>query len=168
MKIFVTKEYFDKSQQRIRELQDRLTKIRIDKTAAYTQDTNTWHDNFAYEHLAREEKQTEKLVADLMADLDNMFVVPRNAPVTTEMVGLYCWVYVTQENETTGARAQCKLGVVPLGAEDISRQMYAYNMPLVHPLVGLYVGDETTVCVPSGEIRMTIQSIEPIQPQEQK
>lgn len=35
-------------------------------------------------------------------------------------------------------------------------------MPLVHPLVGLSVGDETTVRVPSGEIHMTIQTIEPM------
>ncbi len=166
MKIFVTAEYFDKSQRKVRELQDRLAQIRSDKTAAYTDDTNTWHDNFAYEHLTREEKQTEKLVADLLTDLDNMLVVPRNKPAGTETVGLYCWVCVTQENETTGTETECRLGIVPLGAEDISQQMYAYNMPLVHPLVGLSVGDETTVRVPSGEIHMTIQTIEPIQPQE--
>lgn len=166
MKIFVTKEYFDKSQRKVRELQERLAQIRSDKTAAYTEDTNTWHDNFAYEHLTREEKQTEKLVADLLADLDNMLVVPRNKPASTETVGLYCWVYVTQENEEIGVQTECRLGIVPLGAEDIPQQKYAYNMPLVHPLVGLSVGDETTVRVPSGEIHMTIQTIEPIQPQE--
>ncbi|MBR3930483.1 MAG: GreA/GreB family elongation factor [Alphaproteobacteria bacterium] len=166
MKIFVTKEYFDKSQRKVRELQERLAQIRSDKTAAYTQDTNTWHDNFAYEHLTREEKQTEKLVADLLADLDNMLVVPRNKPANTGTVGLYCWVCVTQENETTGAKTKCRLGIVPLGAEDIPQQKYAYNMPLVHPLVGLSVGDEITVRVPSGEIHMTIRTIEPLQPQE--
>ena len=166
MKIFVTKEYFDKSQRKVQELQERLGQIRNDKTAAYTEDTNTWHDNFAYEHLTREEKQTEKLVADLLADLDNMLVVPRNKPATTETVGLYCWGCVTQENEAIGTETECRLGIVPLGAEDISQQMYAYNMPLVHPLVGLSVGDEITVSVPSGEIHMTIQTIEPLQPQE--
>lgn len=166
MKIFVTKEYFDRSQRKVRELQERLAQIRSDKTAAYTEDTNTWHDNFAYEHLTREEKQTEKLVADLLADLDNMLIVPRNKPATTETVGLYCWVCVTQENENTSTETKCRLGIVPLGAEDIPQQKYAYNMPLVHPLVGLSVGDEITVRVPSGEIHMTIQTIEPIQPQE--
>lgn len=166
MKIFVTKEYFDKSQRKVLELQERLAQIRSDKTAAYTEDTNTWHDNFAYEHLTREEKQTEKLVADLLADLDNMLIVPRNKPATTETVGLYCRVCVIQENETTGAETECRLGIVPLGAEDIPQQKYAYNMPLVRPLVGLSVGDEITVRVPSGEIHMTIQTIEPLQPQE--
>ena len=161
MKIFVTKEYFDKSQQKVRELQEQLAQIRTDKTAAYTQDTNTWHDNFAYEHLTREEKQTEKLIADLLADLDNMLVVPRNKPATTETVGLYCWVCVTQENENTGAETECRLGIVPLGAEDIPQQKYAYNMPLVHPLIGLSVGDDVTICVPSGQITTTILSITP-------
>lgn len=164
MKIFVTAEYFDKAERKVRELQDRLAKIRTDKTAAYTQDTNTWHDNFAYEHLTREEKQTEKQVADLMADLDNMCIVPTNRPTTPETVGLYCWVCVTQENENTGMKTQCRLGIVPLGAEDISQQMYAYNMPLVCPLIGLSVGADATVRVPSGEIHMTIQAIEPIKP----
>ena len=160
MKIFVTKEYFDKSQRKVRELQEQLAQIRTDKTAAYTQDTNTWHDNFAYEHLTREEKQTEKLITDLLAELDNMLVVPGNKPANTETVGLYCWVCVTQENETTGAKTECKLGIVPLGAEDVSQQIYAYNMPLVHPLIGMSVGDVVTICVPSGEIHMTIQMIE--------
>ena len=162
MKIFVTQEYFDRTKKRICELNEKLAQIRCDKSAAYTEDTNTWHDNFAYEHLTREEKQTEKLVADLLADLDNMLVVSRNKPVSTETVGLYCWVCVNQENENTSIGAQCRFGIVPLGAEDISQQMYAYNMPLVHPLVGLSVGDEITVRVPSGEIHMTIQTIEPL------
>lgn len=83
MKIFVTAEYFEKCQKRIRELNEKLAQIRCDKTAAYTEDTNTWHDNFAYEHLTREEKQTEKLIADLTTDLNNMLVVPRNKPATT-------------------------------------------------------------------------------------
>lgn len=164
MKIFVTKEYVDKSQQKIQEIQDRLAQIRIDKNAAYTEDTNTWHDNFAYEHLTREEKQTEKLLTDLITDLDNMLIVPNGKPAITENVGLNCWVCVRQENEDTGTETQCRLGIVPLGAEDIPQKLYAYNMPLVQPLLGLSVGDETTVSVPSGEIRMTILSVEPILP----
>ena len=161
MKIFVTKEYFDKSQRKVRELQEQLAQIRTDKTAAYTQDTNTWHDNFAYEHLTREEKQTEKLVADLLAELDNMLVVPGNKPANPKTVGLYCWVCVTQENENASTQTQCRLGIVPLGAEDVSQQIYAYNMPLVHPLIGLSVGDDITICVPSGQITTTILSITP-------
>lgn len=90
MKNFVTSEYFDKFQKRIRELNEKLAQIRTDKTAAYTEDTNTWHDNFAYEHLIREEKQTEKLVADLTADLNNMLIVPVCKPSNTSTVGLYC------------------------------------------------------------------------------
>ena len=160
MKIFVTKEYFDESQRKVRELQERLAQIRSDKTAAYTEDTNTWHDNFAYEHLTREEKQTEKLLADLIADLDNMLIVPTDKPASTETVGLYCWVCVSQESEENGTETRCRLGIVPLGAEDISKKLYAYNMPLVQPLLGLTIGDETTVRVPSDEIRTTVLSIE--------
>lgn len=162
MKIFVTAEYFDKSQQRICELNEKLAQIRSDKVAAYTEDTNTWHDNFAYEHLTREEKQTEKLIADLTTELGNMLIVPTDKPANTNTVGLYCWVCVSQENEETGEQTECRLGIVPLGAENITEKLYAYNIPLVQPLLGLSVGDETTVRVPSGETHIIIKAIETI------
>lgn len=73
---------------------------------------------------------------------------------------MYCWVCVSQENEDTGEQTECRLGIVPLGAENIAEKLYAYNMPLVHPLVGLSVGDETTVRVPSGNICIAIKTIE--------
>ena len=128
MKLFVTPEYFEKSQQKIHELNAQLTQIRHDKTAAYTEDTNTWHDNFAYEHLTRMEKQTQKQIADLMADLDNMHVVPAVVPSVTNSVGLYCSVCVTVENEGTGDQTTCRYGIVPLGAECIADKIYAYNI----------------------------------------
>lgn len=162
MKIFVTQEYFDRTKKRICELNEKLAQIRCDKSAAYTEDTNTWHDNFAYEHLTREEKQTEKYISDLMMDMDNMLIVPTDTVKDINIVGLNCWVCVTQESEDTGIKTKCRLGIVPLGAENIKEKLYAYNTPLVKPLIGLSVGDETTVYVPSGKLYVTIDAIESI------
>lgn len=70
---------------------------------------------------------------------------------------------ISQEDKITGEQTECRLGIVPLGAENIAEKLYAYNMPLVQPLVGLSVGDETTVRVPSGEMTATILSITPFE-----
>ena len=59
MKIFVTKEYLQECSVKIKELQQALEAIRQDKNTAFEGDTNTWHDNFAYENATREEKMAE-------------------------------------------------------------------------------------------------------------
>ncbi len=162
MKLFVTKEYFSKAGERIRDLNATLAKIREEKTAAYNEDTNTWHDNFAYEQLTREEKQTQKLLADLTSEINNMCVVPANIKNNTDKVGLNCSVCVNEENLDTGTETKRQFCIVPLGAEDISKNMYAYNTPLVKSLIGLSVGDEANVRLPSGNILITILSIDKI------
>ncbi len=161
MKLFVTRECFSDAEKRIRELNVTLDKIRADKTAAYTQDTNSWHDNFAYEHLTREEKQTERHLSDLITDFQNMEIVPLGANFNADCVGLYCTVTVNQENLDTGAITQNSFSIVPLGGEDISNKIYAYNMPIVLPLMGLSVGGQANVVMPSGELEITILSINP-------
>lgn len=164
MKLFVTREYFSDAENRIRELTTMLDKIRADKTAAYTQDTNSWHDNFAYEHLTREEKQTERHLADLITEFRNMQIVPLSAKFNSDCVCLYCTVTVSQENLDTGAITQNAFSVVPLGGEDISNKIYAYNMPIVSPLMGLSVGGQANVIMPSGELEITVLSIKPFNP----
>jgi transcription elongation GreA/GreB family factor len=161
MKLFVTREYFSDAENRIRELNVTLDKIRADKTAAYTQDTNSWHDNFAYEHLTREEKQTERHLSDLITEFQNMEIVPLCAQFNADCVGLYCTVTVSQENLNTGAITQNSFSIVPLGGEDITNKIYAYNMPIVSPLMGLSVGGQANVAMPSGELEITILSIYP-------
>lgn len=162
MKLFVTDEYFADSQKKVRNISMRLEQIRADKNAAYTTDTNTWHDNFAYEHLAREEKQTEKLLAELIVDLDNMQVVQQNTTNHTNTVGLYTQIQVQQLNLNTDEEKQYKITIVPIGATDLNKQIYAYNTPLVNPLIGKSVGDEVIVYLPSGDFQITILSIEPL------
>lgn len=48
MKIFVTKEYMNAGNERVKQLERELERIREEKGAALAEDTNAWHDNFAY------------------------------------------------------------------------------------------------------------------------
>lgn len=160
MKIFVTKPYFEKSKKHVDQISDALADIRAEKYQAYTQDTNSWHDNFAYEHLTRQEKQTEKQLTNLMRDLDNMQIVDiESCDRSADVVGLYCWADVVMENLSDDTETKCRLGIVPLGDEDIAHNIYAYSMPIVYPLIGLSVGDEANVRMPSGEMQITILAI---------
>jgi transcription elongation GreA/GreB family factor len=168
MKLFVTREYFSDAEKRIRELNVTLDKIRADKTAAYTQDTNSWHDNFAYEHLTREEKQTERHLSNLITEFQNMEIVPLGANFNADCVGVYCTVTVNQENLDTGAITQKSFSIVPLGGEDVTNKIYAYNMPIVSPLMGLSVGGQVNVVMPSGELEITVLSIKPFNPRGDK
>lgn len=160
MQLFVTDRYFANTQKQIDELTARLAEIRAGKNAAYSEDTNTWHDNFAYEHLTREEKQTQKQLFNLQADLASMTIVT-DRPVSMDTVGLYCWVDVHQENLETGAESDVRIGIVPLGGENIADRIYAYNAPIVYPLMGLPVGADATIQLPSGKIQVSIMAIHP-------
>lgn len=164
MKLFVTGEYLAETKKRITDLRQRLDDIRKNKTAAYNEDTNTWHDNFAYEHLTREEKQTERQLMDAMADLNNMQAVPAGVNASTDTVSLYCMVDLQRENMDTGYITEYRMGIVPLGAQDMTRNLYAYNMPAAYPLFGHTIGDVVTIAIPSGTYTVTIIAINPIQP----
>ncbi len=160
MKIFVTKSYFENSKKHVGQISDALADIRAEKYQAYTQDTNSWHDNFAYEHLTRQEKQTEKQLTNLMCDLDNMQIVDiESCDRSADVVGLYCWADVVMENLSDGAETKSRLGIVPLGDEDIAHNIYAYSMPIVYPLIGLSIGGEANICMPAGEIQITVLEI---------
>ena len=162
MKLFVTAKYFSNTEKQIQALKNKLAQIRDDKNSAYASDTNTWHDNFAYEQLTREEKQTNKFLTDLSSEFGNMQIVSvKSNNNDFKTVGLYCYVCVRQENLTTGETVEKQFDIVPLGGEDITKNIYAYNAPLIKPLMGLAPGDDVTVTLPIGEIQITILSVEP-------
>ena len=50
MKVFVTEKYMKNALEKITQLQKELENIRREKNISFEGDTNTWHDNFAYEN----------------------------------------------------------------------------------------------------------------------
>ena len=87
MKIFVTKEYLQECSVKIKELQQALEAIRQDKNTAFEGDTNTWHDNFAYENATREEKLAEDRLFKAMKDIENYTVFSAVVPDKPKVVG---------------------------------------------------------------------------------
>lgn len=160
MKTFVTPEYMNRCAERVKALQTELARIRADKHAAYAEDTNTWHDNFAYESLTREEMQTENKLLLAIKDLDNCCVFDGNLPDAPHSVGMYCWVKVSEENVATAQQTEKVIGIVPLGVEDYKKQIYSYNSPLAQPLMGARIGDERTIRIPMGTFTLTVLQID--------
>ena len=137
MKTFVTKEYLKLCADKVAELQKALEEIRRDKNVAFEGDTNTWHDNFAYENATREEKLAEDRLFKALRDMDGYTVFSGSAPAHPPEVGL-----------------------VPFGAQDIKNKIFSYNAPIVFPLMGAKVGDERIVKIPLGTFKTKILDIQ--------
>lgn len=162
MSIFVTKEYLQKCTAKIKELQRALEYIRQDKNTAFEGDTNTWHDNFAYESATREEKMTEDRLFKAMKDIENYVVFSSVVPDKPKVVGIYCWVKIMEENIASAKTQEKTIGLVPFGAQDLKNNLYSYNAPLVAPLMGAKVGEERIIKIPIGTFRTKVLDIQKI------
>ncbi len=160
MKIFVTKEYMNAGAERVKQLEKELERIRKEKSAAFAEDTNAWHDNFAYESLTREEKLAENKLFQAVKELDTYRIFDEKTPVAPQMVGIYCWVKVLEENVANMKQMEKTIGLVPLGGEDYKKLIYSYNAPIVFPLMGAKVGDERIIKIPMGTFKYKVLQID--------
>ncbi len=161
MKLFVTREYLENAQERIAQMQQELSYVRAEKRASFDGDTNTWHDNFAYESLTRQEKQLENQIFSAMRDIKDCVVVSASQIPQSNTVGLYCRVRFMEENSITDTEAEKEITIVPVGGENFAQKHYNYNAPTVLPLMGAKVGDVRSVSIPSGQLTVTILEITP-------
>ena len=123
MKIFVTQEYMQSSIARIKQLEAELDHIRKEKNNAFEGDTNSWHDNFAYESLTREEKLAEDKLFKAVREMDNYRVFADTVPANPKIVGIFCWVKVLEENLANLKQQEKTIGLVPLGGEDYKNKI---------------------------------------------
>ena len=162
MTVFVTKEYLQKCTVKIRELQQTLESIRQEKNTAFEGDTNTWHDNFAYESATREEKMTEDRLFKAMKEVENYIVFSAVVPDNPKVVGIYCLVKIIEENIVSAKTQEKTIGLVPFGAQDLKNNLYSYNAPAVAPLMGAKIGEERIIKIPVGTFRTKVLDIQKI------
>lgn len=160
MKTFVTYEYLQSCLENIANLRKNLEDIRSDKHTAFQGDTNTWHDNFAYENATRQEKLAEDRLFKALRDIDDYVVFSDNIQNNPNVVGIYCWVKIIEENTDTDVIDQKTVGIVPFGGQDIKNKIYSYNAPLIFPLIGAKIGEERTIKIPKGTFKIKILSIQ--------
>jgi transcription elongation GreA/GreB family factor len=157
--IFVTKEYFDLKQRELQAKETELAVMRAEKIASYQSDTNTWHDNFAYENAARAEALLRRETRELSEQLKSMTVCPNtraDVPTTAE---IWTFIRVAETNLETSETVEKVIGIAPVGGEDFAKHIYNYRAPIVCALVGARV-DETRIAeVPSGKIKYDVLEI---------
>jgi transcription elongation factor GreA len=140
---FMTTIGRDKLIEKIRLLKGALKKVRAQKGEVAERDGNSWHDNFAFEELERQERMLMGQIAREQARLNSAKVVEKKAGNT---IGIGSKVTV----EFTDGE---KMLVEIVGAEesDPSAGKTSYQSPLGQALMGAKVG-ETRECVVDGKI----------------
>jgi len=158
-KIYVTQEFFEKQQQKIKTIQSRLEDVRMDKAGAFQGDTNTWHDNFGYESATRTEKMTEDELFKLLSEVNNYIIAQPPTSSEPKIVEIWSWVKVLETNIKTQKSLKKTIGIVPVGAEDHKKLIYHYRAPVIAPLLKAKVGDVKTITIPMGIFEMKVLEI---------
>jgi hypothetical protein len=163
MKIFVTKEHYEKAQAKIQEYQNRLAEVRADKAGSFQGDTNTWHDNFGYESATRTEKMVENEFFKFMKDFDDFVICQNLSQNAPKVVEIWTLVKVLETNIKTLKEQERSISIVPVGGEYLKNGIYHYRAPVIAPLIGAKVGDVKQIKIPMGEFKMKILSIQRMQ-----
>ena len=151
--IFVTPGYIRALEDKARVLDARLKEVRAEKNSVYNDDTNAWHDNFAYENAVREERLLKSGLQEISGELNACVVCPNDCKTVPESVEIWTSARVR------AGQGEKTIGVVPLGADDARNNIFNYRAPLVAKILGAKVGDLITVKIPSGEFEYEILEI---------
>jgi transcription elongation GreA/GreB family factor len=157
--IFVVREYLDAEEKKLSRLRSELADITDEKNDAYQSDTNSWHDNFAFENAARMAATLKTEIAELSESLKMMSVCPNENDGEPQMVELWTRARVLEENPETGESAEKTICITPIGGEDVKNAIYHYRMPLIAPLMNAKVGDGRIANIPSGKVKFTVLEI---------
>ncbi|MDR1027362.1 MAG: GreA/GreB family elongation factor [Rickettsiales bacterium] len=160
-KVLITAEYLDALRAKSRALQNRVAEAQREKIQSYDGDTNTWHDNFAYEEAARQESIAKSELRVVAREIECAAVCPpperrlRPALQTNgpDCVGIWTRAII----EVDGALRE--ICIVPVGGEDISAGVYNYRTPFAAALLGARVGETRIIRIPAGDISARIIDI---------
>ncbi|MDR3208235.1 MAG: GreA/GreB family elongation factor [Rickettsiales bacterium] len=158
-KIFVTKEFFDLTQKKLLAKRTELAAANTEKIGAYQSDTNTWHDNFAYENAARIEALLKCEANELDESLKAMVICPKTSDDAPRAVELWTFAKVAETNIDASVTNEKIIGIVPVGGEDFSKLIYSYRAPIAGALMGAKIGETRVASIPSGELRFDILEI---------
>jgi transcription elongation GreA/GreB family factor len=154
-RIFTTKTGLQVLEGRRLELMEKLRAIQSQKGLAI--DDGTWHDNFSFEQLVRDENALSKQLRDMRDILDAVTVVS-GTPTGTEtlQIGHIAHLYIEADDVT-------KVVVVGgVGESDLTAKppIIDYNAPLLEPFYGNEEGHEATVQIGGVSKNVVLETIE--------
>lgn len=154
-KIFVTRKGLQALEARRLELMEKLRGIQ--KQMGPAVEEGTWHDNFSFEQLTRDESAVSKQLRDMKKALDAVIIVP-DVPSGKEtlQIGHVAHLHIESDNVV-------KVVVVGgFGETDLNTKppVIDYCAPLLEPFYGHEEGHEATVQLGGVNKNVILESIE--------
>lgn len=154
-KIFATRNGRQALEAKRQDLVDKLKAVQKQKGPAVEE--GTWHDNFSFEQLIREENMVSKQLRDIRDILDAVTIVP-DTPVGTEtlQIGHIVHLYIEDDDVTkvfvVGGFGESNLTVTP--------PIIDYTAPLLEPFYGQGKGHEALVQLGGVSKNVNLETIE--------
>lgn len=154
-KIFATRKGRQALEERRQDLVDKLKDIQKQKGPAVEE--GTWHDNFSFEQLIREENAVSKQLRDIRDTLDAVVIVPDTPKgKDTLQIGHVAHLYIEDDNVTkvvvVGGFGESNLTITP--------PVIDYTAPLLEPFYGHGEGHEASVQLGGVSKNVILETIE--------
>jgi hypothetical protein len=154
--VYVTKKGYEALLKRHYDLMERLKVIQKQKGETVELGGDTWHDNFAFEELVRQERVLNKQVGDASRDIAQAVIVTGKPKDTvTLQVGHIAYIYF-MDDETMKEVVVGGFGETNLSADP---PVVDYGAPIVKPFFGFEVGHEAEVILDGKNRCLVLDSI---------
>lgn len=150
-KIFVSEEGLERLKTRLRQANEELAAIRAEKSTAYTQTGDTWHDNPYFNRLEQDERRKAEEVGELntlVASAETFSPEKRN----TSRVQLGSIVHLRRYYLVSGEEDEMVWEVVGYGETNVPKKQVAYDSPMAQALMGHHEGEVAQSNSPKGQV----------------
>ena len=155
MTVYVSPEGLKKLQDELVRHETALRDLRRDKTVAYTDSGDTWHDNPYFNKLQQDEVGLAKKIADLqrMIGEARIFVAE---PRSIDKVRIGSIVRFSRTYEKTGEQTDEVWEIVGFGETDVEKNRAGYNSPMAQALMGMIPGETKNGTLPKGLVEYEV------------
>lgn len=151
--IHITPEGYEQLKRQLHELGVKLREISRSKSEAAVVGGNSWHDNFSFEQLVREEQALMHQISQIRAMMDRAEIVKPPDDPTEVQVGVFVEIEEVIDDSKKVSRIMKIVG--PTEA-DPQNGLVSYLSPIGNALLGAKVGDRCPFHAPRGHIRQLI------------
>jgi transcription elongation GreA/GreB family factor len=148
----MTRTGADALKKKIAVLEEKLRAVMKEKGHAAELDSNTWHDNFAFEEAQRQEQMLAFEIQRARAVLANARVIDVRKNLAVVTLGTKAKVEIM-------GRGMRTVTIVGYGEADLDSGCVAYNSPLGSCLIGAVAGDVRTYRVGERQFEVTVLEI---------
>lgn len=156
--IYVSQDGLEALNRRLQKANEELVAIRAEKSVAYTQTGDTWHDNPTFNKLEQDEKRKAEAVGEisnLVANAQVFSFEKRN----TSRVQLGSIVHINRYYAVSGEDDELVWEITGYGETNVPQKRVAYNAPMAQEFMGLHVGETAKSGSPKGPVEYEILAL---------